>query len=337
MNNKVTIIIPVYNSEKYIQRCLDSCINQTYKNIEILVINDGSTDRTKQIITKIKDKRIIMIDKKNSGVSDSRNVGLSKARGKYIMFLDSDDWLDQDAVKQMVQIISKENIDAIRFNYRIATIENNQIKFKKPLPTKFEKENKNNIGLIDVLNGDIYCYVWLLMIKKSSLTPEIAFDNKLAMMEDNDFFIQILLNKINIKYVNLPIYNYYIHNQSESWSPENYIRNGKNILYLQKKVLLQMTERKILNKEYETAIKTNTVSLIANILKDLHKYNKHKFREFYQYLNKSNDYILAINNYNKKNLSITQTIITKCTKNKLLILLQLFLSVREKIIRLIKG
>ena len=94
--DKISIIVPIYNCEKYLKRCLESIINQTYNNLEIILLNDGSSDNSLKIIKeyKKKDNRIIVIDKKNTGVSDTRNIGIQKASGKYICFCDSDDVLE---------------------------------------------------------------------------------------------------------------------------------------------------------------------------------------------------------------------------------------------------
>lgn len=91
----VSIIVPVYNAEKYLDRCLKSIINQSLKDIEIILINDGSIDRSIEICNyyKIKDSRIKVIDKENTGVSDSRNIGIELAKGEYIGFVDADDWI----------------------------------------------------------------------------------------------------------------------------------------------------------------------------------------------------------------------------------------------------
>ena len=95
---KISVIIPAYNVENYIEKCIESVINQTFRNIEIIVIDDGSTDGTTSIIRRYskKDRRIVPIYKKNSGVSDSRNIGIDKFTGDYVFFLDSDDWIDED-------------------------------------------------------------------------------------------------------------------------------------------------------------------------------------------------------------------------------------------------
>ena len=93
----ISIIVPIYNAEKYISKCLDSIINQTKKELEIILINDGSTDRTEEIIKKYQDKRIRYFKNKNQGIGKTRNFGIDKAKGKYLLFLDSDDFLVENA------------------------------------------------------------------------------------------------------------------------------------------------------------------------------------------------------------------------------------------------
>lgn len=91
----ISIIVPVYNAEKYLQKCLDSILEQTYQNLEIIIVNDGSTDNSGQICQEYekKDSRIIYIEKENGGVSDTRNTGLDRMTGSYVTFVDSDDWV----------------------------------------------------------------------------------------------------------------------------------------------------------------------------------------------------------------------------------------------------
>ena len=95
-NNLISIIVPVYNVSEYLPRCLDSLINQTYKNIEIILVNDGSTDNSLEICKKYaeKDLRIKVIDKENGGISSARNTGIAEASGEWIGFVDSDDYIE---------------------------------------------------------------------------------------------------------------------------------------------------------------------------------------------------------------------------------------------------
>lgn len=105
----VTIIVPVYNVEKYLKKCVDSILNQTYKNIEVILIDDGSSASDKSPIIcdeyAKKDKRIKVIHKINGGLSSARNAGLDIAKGDYIYFVDSDDWIDKDTIKDNIKIL----------------------------------------------------------------------------------------------------------------------------------------------------------------------------------------------------------------------------------------
>ena len=116
MKNKlITIIVPIYNVEKYIDRCINSIINQTYKNIEIILIDDGSPDNCPKICDEYakKDKRIKVIHKKNEGLGKARNSGIKISKGDYITFVDSDDYIDDDLVESTVNVINKYNPDVI--------------------------------------------------------------------------------------------------------------------------------------------------------------------------------------------------------------------------------
>ena len=114
---KISVIVPVYNTEKYIKKCLDSLVNQTMRNIEIIVINDGSNDHSEEIIKDYENKYPDMIKyykKENGGLSSARNYGLEKAKGKYIAFVDSDDYIDKELFSKLEEYIDK-NIDLIKF------------------------------------------------------------------------------------------------------------------------------------------------------------------------------------------------------------------------------
>ena len=119
MNEKITVIVPVYNVEHYLDKCLDSLINQTYKNLEIIVINDGSTDNSGIICQEYaqKDNRIIYVEKENGGQSEARNMGLDRMTGSYVTFVDSDDWVESDYVETLYQKITEYQADIAVGNY----------------------------------------------------------------------------------------------------------------------------------------------------------------------------------------------------------------------------
>ncbi|OEH92144.1 glycosyltransferase family 2 protein [Bacillus solimangrovi] len=142
-----TIIIPIYNVEKYLEECINSVINQTYKNLDIILVNDGSQDKSLEICKQYKksDTRINLISKTNGGLSSARNVGLENARGKYVMFLDSDDYLyNEEVVEKFINIFRTTNCDLIYGSY-----------------TGFLDESQDNIGMyikdkrLNITNSDV--------------------------------------------------------------------------------------------------------------------------------------------------------------------------------------
>ena len=118
MGPKISVIIPVYNDEKYIKKCLDSIINQTFKNIEVIIIDDGSTDKTLEMCSEYatSDDRIVVIHKENGGVSSARNLGLEKASGELITFVDGDDYIELNTYEKCIGLFEKESVEAVRFN-----------------------------------------------------------------------------------------------------------------------------------------------------------------------------------------------------------------------------
>ena len=115
MNKKLSIIVPVYNTEKYLERCLDSLVSQTYSSLEIITVNDGSTDNSLNILNKYaqKDKRIMVIDRDNGGLSAARNTGILKATGDYLGFVDSDDWVDRDMYASLIKELEDNSADLV--------------------------------------------------------------------------------------------------------------------------------------------------------------------------------------------------------------------------------
>lgn len=149
---KVTLIIPVYNVEKYLRQAIESAMAQTYKNIEIILVDDGSTDGSKVICDEYakKDDRIKVLHKENGGLSDSRNHGIDNSDGKYIMFLDSDDFLEPDAIENMYNEIVSKDADYVIGNYINATEEGE--KWEKPV-FNLEKYKPFKLSIDDYVNS----------------------------------------------------------------------------------------------------------------------------------------------------------------------------------------
>ena len=176
----ISVIIPIYNSEKYLSECLESIINQTFKDIEIICINDGSKDKSKQIIKQYaeKDKRIILINQKNKGAGPARDKGIEISKGEYISFIDSDDFFHFRTLEIAYTNIKKYNSDVIRFQYY-------QFKNKKKLKIN-EKIESYNIKNFSMSMGWC-CVVWNRLWKASIIKKYKIGFGKLKSGEDNIF------------------------------------------------------------------------------------------------------------------------------------------------------
>lgn len=187
MNKLVSIIVPVFNVEKYIYKCVKSLVNQDYSNIEIILVDDGSPDKSGGIIDELKkeDNRIVTIHQKNQGVSSARNAGISIATGEYITFVDGDDWVDANYVTYFVDLLEKSNCD-------IAMNKNNY--------SGGETVSSNSFSVIRaekaiewIYLGDIFVAVWNKMYRRSVLErAEVKFNEKIWYGEGMLFNIEIL-------------------------------------------------------------------------------------------------------------------------------------------------
>ena len=151
---KISVIVPIYKVEKYLRRCIDSIINQTFKNIEIILVNDGSPDNCPKICEeyKNKDNRIIIINQENQGLSVARNSGIRIARGQYLVFIDSDDYIEEDMIEYLYEGIVKYDVDISCCGY--VAVYDNGIKEKITVPSEdtiYKKEEALNILLLKCL------------------------------------------------------------------------------------------------------------------------------------------------------------------------------------------
>lgn len=231
MKDLISIVIPVYNVEDYLERCLNSVILQTYKNIEILLINDGSTDNSLEICKKYAntDNRIKIINQKNKGASSARNKGIECATGKYITFVDSDDWVETNFIEKLYEEI--EDNDVIRCQYFVNR-EQEEIPIQENIKKveKYSKEQLKKEIIYQFLTGKKMCYIYLLLIKKDILKKINNFNENLYIMEDTCFYLDLLCNINKIKFIPDNLYHHYYNSESLVTSPKNIKRNMFNIL-----------------------------------------------------------------------------------------------------------
>jgi glycosyltransferase involved in cell wall biosynthesis len=217
-NALISIIIPVYNVEKYLERCINSVINQTYKNIEIIIINDGSPDNSQLIIDEyiIKDKRILSFKQSNMGLSAARNTGLKHINGKYVYFLDSDDFINNDTIEELIKNIG--NNDIVIANM-IEIDEYGNIKYRNDINSKNieEIELENSNFKFDYFFGEGYGTFACNKLYKIDFIKKINIEfqrNSDIYAEDLLFNLKCYINKPNIKVINYYTYYYYQNSNS---------------------------------------------------------------------------------------------------------------------------
>lgn len=293
----ISVIVPVYNIEKYLPRCIDSILDQTYKNWEAIFVNDGSTDNSLKILEEYKkrDKRIIIIDKKNAGSGAARNDGIENSRGEYVAFLDSDDWYEKNFLEKLYNNLTENNSDVAICNPKMAY---DDMSKNKKINTYFFKEiemNKTPEKILGILAMPV---VWNKLYKKEIIVKnEIKFPNY-SFCEDVEFLYKTFLYVNKVSKIEDDLYNYYQRKDSvtkkikeESIEQlyqvlkniENYIKNNFNsklaIFYLYKiqfiysvslTLLVRIENDEILKKK----INKRNNSEVKNINKNLIFKNK---------------------------------------------------------------
>lgn len=217
-NDLISIVIPVYNVEKYLSMCLESVLAQTYKNIEILLVDDGSTDNSGQICDdyKNKDNRIIVIHKENGGAADTRNVGIKNATGKYITFIDSDDTAELNYIEYLYSLLKKYGTNMSIAAYSIISNEK-----KINIGQGYQEELFNTQEGLDRL----LCEKGFTVSPCAKLYNKNLFDDigypKGKLFEDNETTYKLIMKCEEIAYGNLSIYNYYKRDNSMMTSKFN--------------------------------------------------------------------------------------------------------------------
>lgn len=210
-NPKISVIIPVYNVEKYLGRCLDSAIKQTLIDIEIICVNDGSTDNSPAIIAAYMqhDERIILINKENGGLSSARNAGIKQATGEYLMFVDSDDYLSEHACERLYVEYLENNVDIIVFGSEIFPINpwpNEWLRTALSPRTKYYE--KFEIEALFYQQGATP-FVWRNCVKRRFLEKSnLLFDESVLFGEDMIFQLCLFPQAGSIAFIADKLYNY---------------------------------------------------------------------------------------------------------------------------------
>ncbi len=232
MNELISVIVPAFNCEKTINRCIDSIIRQTYKNIEIIIINDGSKDNTDNVCKKIRnlDSRVKYISKDNKGVSNTRNYGIECSQGKYIMFVDSDDYIEDNYINTLYQELKNNNVSIV-ISGATRVSPNGKVESLQLYPN-------NNVtyeikDIIDDVINTIYFSSACKMLFKKDILNNIRFNEKLVYGEDLYFTYNLIRNN-KIFYSKNCGYYYVKNDKSATYNTdekmlESYIDNNNFI------------------------------------------------------------------------------------------------------------
>lgn len=205
MDSKISVIVPVYNVEQYLPQCLESIINQTYNNLEIILVNDGSTDTSGTICEHyaLQDNRIKVITKPNGGLSSARNVGLQEATGEFIAFVDSDDWLEPDIYQTSIELFnSEEAIDIVIFHFAIELGKTSQEFTLKRLPNIITGKEAAYAYECD----DIAPAVWYKIYRRHIAIEELFPEGR--VYEDIAYTYKVLLKSRQIAVLRQVGYHY---------------------------------------------------------------------------------------------------------------------------------
>lgn len=284
---KISIIVPVYKVELYLEKCVNSIINQTYKNLEIILVDDGSPDNCGAMCEELAkvDNRIKVIHKENGGLSSARNAGIDIATGEYVAFIDSDDWIESDFVEVLEKLLTENDADfsvcGMITDYGNAIVKNHINYYKA-----FKADKKEIFNQI-IINPDFYGYACNKLFKKDIIC-NLRFDETLMSCEDLDFCVRLAAKCNSAVYTNEKFYHYMQHSASmtgetgysprklsvlkayenilpyyEKYNPENLSIIRKNYL----KIAINIKGRMLHNKVKDTEIANRIQKVINENLK----------------------------------------------------------------------
>lgn len=261
-NHKISIIIPIYNAENTLERCIQRIIEQSYPNWELLLIDDGSVDNSCKICEDacLKDKRITTIHKENGGVSSARNVGIAKASGEWITFCDSDDYVEKYWLQNFVEVIERKDAPELLFVQKIRV-------YKQGVFDSIYYENEHGfIPLSEFLLGH-FGFVWNKIFKREILKQhQICFDEHIHLFEDEVFVLQYLswMKGVFIT-INEAEYNYEWPNYSHKYRHDINDIYTQLRLYLLAKSILSPTKKgyRVLIYKFLNRLLFKTIQTIA--------------------------------------------------------------------------
>ena len=272
----ISVVIPMYNAQDTIEKALKSLTNQTYDNIEVIVVNDGSKDNSKEVVEEYMkiDNRVRLISIENAGVSNARNLAIKNSTGEYITFLDADDYLEKDTLEKMLLKLKEENVELVRTTFIQEDINGEFIQRGNLYDVANRKLGKNEIRnefIPYVFEGKMPTYVGLLLVKAECIKDKLTFDTSLHMMEDLIFCMQLYLSIDSMYVYDFATYHYVYSQNSNSNARSKLQRNYNNILHIVDKLnsvfANEQLEEFVYKKMYHIYAKI-CINLIINMIEE---------------------------------------------------------------------
>lgn len=290
---KLSIIVPVFNVEKYIHQCINSIIYQNYKNLEIILVNDGSTDKCSQICDEfaLADNRIKVINQQNKGLSSARNTGLANATGSYVWFIDSDDWIENNTIEILMHELKIEKLEMLAFSMQLFIEKNNtfeQLGFENfNIPTT----SSGNLFLIN--NKRFAPQAWIYLYEKSFLDKNHLLFKEGLIHEDEYFNWNCFIKVKKIKKIKTIVYNYRIRESSITNSGISQQKIDSHLFLL--KFLIELKIKNFFESKFLDYSIVKYINQIINLLINSNK----SFKYCKNIIHKVKSYIPNIEIYQK--------------------------------------
>lgn len=330
MSVKFSIIIPVYNVNNYLSECVNSVLNQTYKEFEVLLIDDGSTDGSSKLCDKYnrENSQVHVFHQKNQGVASARNLGIEQASGDYILFLDSDDWIDSKTLEYLENRLEKKQYDVIIFSYAKEYGDNSYIKYVIE-DNQFSEDELSKVvyrRLFGLTNSELkhpesleyMSTCWGKAYRKECL-HNCKFQNieQIGSFEDGLFNMDVLNENTTVEYINKPLYHYRYTKNSLSSKYRSNLQSQWNTLF---SIIQQKINENALSNDYQEAF-NNRIALsvlgigmneIGNPNLRFFKFNKY----IRDYIN-AKQYRNAVSTMKLKELPFAWKMLLFCCKHRL--------------------
>lgn len=317
----VSVVVPIYNVELYMRKCIDTIISQTYKELEIILVDDGSTDESGKIVDEYekKDTRIKVIHKLNGGLSDARNAGMKEAKGKYICFIDSDDFIEKNMIENMVNQIKKSNSDVVICGFyvdyedkfgNLIKRETRQFEDKK---LNMEKINIELLGMLGFAWNKIYRLEFLRKNK-------FEFEKGLSMIEDTEFNTRVLAKaKLDLE---RGIYNHYVQRHRETLGNKKYNNFLELIIRSCKCREFLLNKWNVDEKKIQELKCIDLLSSVKNYIKIITSYDKATFKNSVNKLYENDEIKRVL--ISKENKSLKDKIFCFLLKHKMFLALKIY-------------